>query len=163
MKTISTFFSQLRFFNLLFVLIVTSSVLKAQTTENPVIWEYNIEQTTDGLYEITATAQIDEAWYMYGRNFDEGGPLPLEITFECNDQYELIGEINESKPAIEEEDEIFGITIKHFSGTVSFTQIVKVKGKPVKIPIYIDGQACRKVSGVCVAVSDEHIFEIPAE
>lgn len=138
-----------------------SNNLFAQTTDQTVSWEFETEQISDNEYQLILKADIDKAWYMYGRNIADGGPIPLEINFEENSDYEISGEIAESKAPIKEYDDIFEIEIEYFAGKVNFTQTVTINGKtPVSIAVSIYGQACRKVSGVCIPLNAEHIFTI---
>ncbi len=144
---------------LLLTIIVNTSVF-AQKQQKPVKWDYSIKQINDSIYEMKATAKIAEDWYLYGRNFERGGPMPLDITFECSSKYQIIGVMTESKTAKEETDPFFEIMVKYFSGTVSFTQQVKILEKPLKLPIYVDGQACNKKNGTCMLIKEEHYFKI---
>jgi thiol:disulfide interchange protein DsbD len=133
----------------------------AQNSEQPVSWEFETEQISKNEYRLILKADIDKAWYMYGRNIEDGGPLPLEISFEENSDYTISGDITETETPITEYDDIFEIDIEYFSGKVSFMQTVSISGnRPVSFPVNIYGQACRKVSGVCVPIDAEHIFII---
>ena len=125
----------------------------------PVKWEYRLKKVSNTEYELQALALIDKPWHLYGQYFEAGGPVRLTFTFEDNVDFILTGKTLESpKPKIER-DEIFDIDIQYFTGKALFIQKLKIK-KATEIKVIVEGQACNDNTGMCILVSDEHVFKL---
>ena len=149
---------------IIIIAIFLFSGIKAQIFEsvNPTQWTYTYKKMDNKEIELIIKGQIVEDWHLYGQYFDEGGPIPLKITFEKNDNYELVGRTEESPKPVIEKDEIFNIQVSYFKRYVFFVQRVKLKdpSQPINIKMTMEGQACKESDGMCVMVSDEHTFKI---
>ena len=144
------------FIVLLNILFNTQKV-KAQI-EDPVKFKYSVNLLENNEAELIFDAKIEDKWHLYGQNFPEGGPIPLLFTFETNENYELIGKVEEFPKAHEELDEIFNINVQTFSDKVKFTQKIKIlTDKPFVVKGNLDGQACVEM---CVLVQKNFSFEI---
>ena len=148
------------FLGIILLLFAGVSNLSAQI-QNPVSWEYSSKKISDDEALLTIKAQVESRWHLYGQYFDEGGPMRLTFDFEKSNNYKLIGKVKESpKPKIVH-DEIFDMDVHYFSGTVSFTQKIKLLSeKPFTIKAISEGQACLD-DGACVLEGEE--FEIKVE
>ncbi len=93
-------------------------------------WDAKTEQVDGNTYKITLIATVEDGWYIYSQDLEEGGPKPTEISFD-QAGYTLVGTTSE-EAEIEKEhyDEVFEIDIKKFGRKVEFTQVVKTKGGP---------------------------------
>lgn len=146
-----------KLFILLFIFLLSISTDAQIIT--PVKWEYRVKKVSTAEYELQALALIDKPWHLYGQNFEAGGPVRLTFTFEDNAGFILTGKTSESpKPKIER-DEIFDIDIQYFTDKVLFIQKVKII-KATDIKVIIEGQACNDNTGMCILVSDEHVFKL---
>ncbi len=91
---------------------------------DPVDWEFGSKALEDGSYELTFTATLDDGWYIYSQNIDEGGPIPTSFEF---DDHKANGDITENGDMIEKFDNMFEMQVRKYSKTVSFVANVKAK------------------------------------
>jgi thiol:disulfide interchange protein len=114
-----------------FAAVMCSSGMYAQILD-PVKWSWKAEQTGDGEYNITFTANIDKGWYLYSQFINEGGPIATSFMFEKNADVEVVGKASEKGEITKEGlDPIFEMQIKKFAGKADFVQRVRVKKNTV--------------------------------
>lgn len=116
---------------------------------NPVKWDITSTNSSDNSYEINLQAEIEKDWYIYGLNIEEGGPLPLVITFENADQNLISYTIDETSLPTTTYDEIFEMNVASHSGKTNFTCTFTPKSNITDLNLIIDGQACNKKDGSC--------------
>lgn len=121
----------------LFALILFFNIvpLSAQV-QNPVSWTYSVQKTKTQTWNVRITAKLEERWYIYSQNMDEGGPLPTKITFAQQKQVALRGNPEEVGELHTKFEEVFGMKTKYYEGKVVFEQEVIVKGR---LPITVTG------------------------
>ena len=124
---------------IVFFAVLIQSSLFAQIFE-PVEWTFETKELGGQEYELLMKATIEEHWHLYSQHIDEGGPVPTSFTFEENDNYELIGDVQEPK-SIEEFNDLFGMTLKYFDNEVTFSQKVKISG-PVVVTGFLEFMSC---------------------
>ncbi|WP_236980253.1 protein-disulfide reductase DsbD domain-containing protein [Membranihabitans maritimus] len=110
-----------------FLIVLLSGFSAKSQILNPVEWEFEAIETGDKEFEIKLNATIDKGWHIYSRLTPEGGPIPTSVSFENNRALELIGEIDEEGDLEDKMDDMFGVRVKSYSGSVSFIQGVKLK------------------------------------
>lgn len=146
-----------------FILAFAFVNLSAQVVKTvvPVIWTYEVSKISNTETELIFNARIAYGWHLYGQYFEDGGPIRMVIEFEPNSNYEKTGNTLEiPKPKVEK-DEIFEIEVQYFENSARFVQKINTKGKSgFKIKADINGQACRDKDGMCVLVTDSHVFEL---
>jgi thiol:disulfide interchange protein len=100
--------------------------------------------------ELIFSATIDKGWYIYSLGFDaECGPIPMSITLDKNNSFELKGELTPIKDK-KKHDEIFDCDVRIFEDKGEFRQKVKIlTSNPVIKGIY-EGQVCSEKEGKCV-------------
>ncbi|MEM9546593.1 MAG: protein-disulfide reductase DsbD domain-containing protein [Bacteroidota bacterium] len=86
----------------------------------PINWSFEVNQNKDDTYTFTATAKIDENWVVYSQHTGEGGPIPLEFTYD--DGIAKIGETEEISPAIKKMSKLFEMEVIQFKNEAVFTQ-----------------------------------------
>ena len=91
----------------------------------PVKWSFNKEKISDSEYNLIFKASIDEGWHLYSQFIEDGGPIPTSFSFTESPDYQLIETTIEPKSE-EEWDPNFEMTLKYFSGEVTFVQAIKV-------------------------------------
>ncbi len=123
----------------------------------PVEWVYRVKNISESEFELQAFAIIDKSWHLYGQYFEDGGPVRLKFNFVKNEMFSLTDSVIEKPNPIIERDEIFNIDVHYFIGKAMFSQKVKIN-KPTEIILLIEGQACNDKTGMCVMVSDTHVF-----
>jgi len=101
----------------------------------PVKWTFKAEPSDDNTYILHMDAKVQDGWYIYSQNIDEGGPVPTSFSFEEDANFELIGEVNEvSDHRVAGYDNIFEMEVIKFKKGVSFQQKIKAidPSKPIK-------------------------------
>ena len=127
---------------------------------DPVKWTYSVSETSATEAELVFTAKLDAGWHLYSQYTSDQGPLPISFEFNDSPDYQRIGKVSEPKPH-EEMDEMFGVVVKSFSGTVVFRQKVKrLSGKDFKVSGIFSYQLCN--DGSCIAPEDRDFsFTVP--
>lgn len=121
--------------------ILIQGSLLAQIFE-PVEWSFQSKDLGDGNYELQLKATIEEHWHLYSQFIDEGGPVPTSFAFNASDQYELVDAMAEPN-AIEEFNELFGMTLRYFDTEAVFTQKIKLlTDKPFTITGTLEFMSC---------------------
>jgi thiol:disulfide interchange protein len=130
--------------------------------QSPVSWSFASKEIADGVFELSLTATIDEAWTIYSQHTDpDDGPLPTAFFFDTHDGYELLGEVEEKSATKAAPDPLFdGATVVKFTETpVLFVQQVKVKDPQQAIKGYLTYMACDDKQ--CLPPSDvEFVFNL---
>lgn len=124
---------------------------------DPAHWTYGARSLSDNEVELTLTVKLDAGWHIYSQHSSEGGPIALQATFDKSDNYTRIGALREPKPH-EAMDEMFGVVVRSFDGTVTFRQKIRRntdQAFAVKGSLYY--QLCNE--GSCIAPDDKP-FEI---
>ena len=140
-------------------LLVACLGLQAQQLD-PVKWSYSVKETSPTEAELLFTAKLDAGWHLYSQYTDPNGPLPINFEFEDNAAYQRLGKVLEPKPH-EEMDEVFGVVVKSFGGTVVFRQKVKrLSDKDFTVKGILNYQLCN--DGSCIAPEDrDFVFKVP--
>lgn len=117
----------------IFLLVFVTLAVQAQIHQ-PVKWKIKLEDSKTAEKEIVFTATSDKGWHLYDMNLPKGGPVSTTFTFETLKGAELIGQpVSLVKPTVVY-DELFAMDLRWYSGTVSFTQKVKIND-PAKFKI----------------------------
>lgn len=91
----------------------------------PVTWHFELEKIDATTYDLTATAEIDNGWYVYSQYTEEGGPIPTSFTFENVPAPEH--RAKEHGPERKEGmDELFGINVIKFGQKMTVRQRLTV-------------------------------------
>ena len=104
---------------------VTLLATNAQV-QNPVKWKYEAKKKGVN-YEVVITATVDKPWHIYSQNTGKNGPIPTTITFKTNPLITLNGKVKEAGKLEKIYDKNFQTDVLFYSGSVVFTQIIKVK------------------------------------
>ena len=108
------------------LLLLTIFTVSAQ---NPISWDFSLEEAGNGEADIVAKAIVDQGWYMYDTNIPEGGPNPTSIEFDEIKGAEVSGEFHADKDAVVKFDEIFQMEIGSFTNSITFKQRLKITDK----------------------------------
>ena len=104
---------------------VTLLATNAQV-QNPVKWKYEAKKKGVN-YEVVITATVDKPWHIYSQNTGKNGPIPTTITFKTNPLITLNGKVKEAGKLEKIYDKNFQTDVLFYSGSVVFTQPIKVK------------------------------------
>ena len=153
----------LKFKIFLFFVLVTLSGISVGQVASHVKWKYSTKQLPDNTVELIFTASIDAGWHLYSPYNPPGASKPLEILFNKNAGYQLLGKIIEKQKPKEKFEEIFNVTEKFFEGSAVFSHKIKlVTNKPVTISGTVEGQVCFE-DGMCIAFEDDFSFNVVPE
>lgn len=97
--------------------------------QNPVSWQYSAKKLANQTYEIHLTATIQNPWHVYSQFTPEGGPVPTKISFTQNPLVAITGPVKEVGKLHQKHEEVFGVDVKYFDGTVDFVQVIQLKTK----------------------------------
>lgn len=93
---------------------------------NPVTWKIKLDDTGKPEKNLVFTATLEKGWHVYDMNLPEGGPVSTSFTFETIKGAELIGKPEASSKPATVHDESFGMDLRWYAGSVTFTQKIKV-------------------------------------
>lgn len=148
----------IRFFAFLFFIAVMPLQVIAQTEDEPVVWEQQINKISDTEYELVMQAKILDGWHMYSQFTSEFGSLPSEFTYNGNGTiYELIDGTIESE-TIKEYSEIFEVEETYFKDEATFTQRIKILDPEInQIDVDLFFQVCKEV---CIPMDKKFMFTL---
>lgn len=127
---------------------------KAPDDGTPIHWNFGIQKTGEGTYDLLFKADIDKTWNVYSQFIGEGGPVPTEIIYESKEGVEFVGKGEESGARKEGLDPIFGINVIKFLDKEPFTIRQSITSKPESniISGYLTYMACD--DSHCLAPTD---------
>ena len=109
----------------------------------PVKWKIKLEDSGKPEKEIVFAAVADKGWHLYDMNLPAGGPVSTSITYETMKGAELVGKVVSSVAPTSVYDELFAMNLRWYSGTVTFTQKIKVTdAKAFKLAGELEFMAC---------------------
>ncbi len=123
----------------LFLLIFIASPAWSQILE-PVKWSFDSKDIGNKQYELTFTAKIDNGWYVYSQNIDEGGPVPTSFTIE--EGASLKGDIKEIGQLKQSYDKLFEMEIRKYPKKVDFVATVEAAQLPTQVKGYLTFMTC---------------------
>ncbi|RNC65191.1 cytochrome c biogenesis protein CcdA [Proteiniphilum sp. X52] len=114
------------------------------SAQDIISWDFSVEDAGKGEVNIIARASVQQGWYMYDTKIPDGGPNPTTIEFDKTTGAEAVGEfLPVDKKATVKHDEIFGMEIGTFTGSVTFAQRMKITDKArFSVEGNVRAQAC---------------------
>ncbi|MBR5029562.1 MAG: thioredoxin family protein [Muribaculaceae bacterium] len=128
--------------HLLIVALAFCGIIAQAQMLNPVKWTKSIKMTDDKNGVITFTANIDNGWHLYSNDTPDGGPIPLSIKWDKKDGVKLVGGLKHSKAPTTIDDEMFGMKVRQWEGSVSLSQKFTTTDSKYKIEGEVNYQAC---------------------
>ncbi len=109
------------------LLLLTATAASAQL--NPITWSFSAKKIADKTYELQMTATIQTNWHLYSQVQPEDA-VAMPTTFELNPNplFTLDGKIKEIGKLEKYTDKVLKVSANQYSNTVTFTQVVKMKG-----------------------------------
>lgn len=136
------------------IAILTYGIVSAQIIE-PITWNVVSKMDSETEGHVTVSASVEDSWHIYALSLPDGGPNPTVIDFKATPGVKLIGDLTPSRPAIEEVDMIFHLSLGYWDADVNFIQKFQiVEPGDNKIDVSISFQACNGSS--CIAPSTEN-------
>jgi len=111
---------------------------------DPVKWKMKSVKVSEGVYNLSWRAAIEDGWYVYSRDIEEGGPVPTTFIFEDNKSITFKNKkLKESGPKMKEgEDPIFGMFLRKYAEELEYTTQVKVAGANTKLAGSLEFMTC---------------------
>ncbi len=110
---------------------------------DPVAWTLSVEPTEESsIYNVIATASIDEDWVIYSRETEADGPIPTSYSFADSEAFELVEDYIESKEPHTAYSELFELNVSKFDTEVSLIQKVKLLGSTADIHASVVFMTC---------------------
>lgn len=110
--------------------------------------------------ELIFKATIDEGWYIYSVDFEDCGPIPMTVSYDTKDGFELVGKLRAIKDK-SKHDAIFGCDVRIFEHTGEFRQTIKIlSAKAGSIKGTFEGQVCSEKEGLCVLFEGDFAHEL---
>ena len=103
-----------------FSFFISQSTLIAQL--NPVQWNAELVEISEGEYSLELTAITEKNWVIYSQHIGEDGPIPTIFEIELVDGVTLDGDFVEPSDPIVKMDEMFGMVLTKFKGPATFKQ-----------------------------------------
>jgi len=124
--------------------LMVASAQKDQGILDPVNWSMRSLKTGENTFDLFFDAKIEDGWYIYSQDVDEGGPVPTGIEFNENKNVTFLSEkpVETSKHAKEGFDKLFDMNIKKFAKAVEYKISIKVKGEKEKLAGYLTFMTC---------------------
>ena len=107
-------------------LLLTSLGAKAQIIRDAVSWSHSVEDKSPTEKIIVFSATIKGDWHLYGTELPSGGPTPTSLIVDKIAGAQLVGKLTASKKPIEKHDPNFDMTLRFYSGQVSFRQTLRI-------------------------------------
>lgn len=102
----------------------------AQAQLNPISWTFSAKKISDNTYEVQMKASIQTNWHLYSQTQPEDAvAMPTTFVLSPNPLFTLEGKIKENGKMEKYTDKILKVSANQYSNTVTFTQVVKLKGK----------------------------------
>ena len=120
------YLSGVRRFVLALSLLLLGSGLNAQIVRDAVSWARSIEDKSPTEKILVFTATVKDPWHLYGTELPKGGPTPTHLLVDKIAGAELVGGLVSSQKPIEKYDPNFEMTLRFFSGKVSFRQKIRI-------------------------------------
>jgi len=148
----------MRIIALLLFMVVLPLGSYAQSDDNPVVWEQQVNKISETEYELVMQASIFEGWHLYSQFTSEFGALPIIFKYKvANEKYVLIGGTTESETFTEYSD-IFEVEETFFKENGTFTQRIKILDSSInQIEVYSEYQVCKDV---CIPMDKTFVFTL---
>ena len=123
--------------------LLTTSILNAQI-KTPVKWNITCGEIDNNItITLTFKANIDDGWHIYGMEMPQEGPTPTSFNYTLKKGATPAGSTTANKKAKCGMDNLFGMELCEYSGTVTFQQKMKVSQENgYKIVGYVEYMAC---------------------
>lgn len=108
------------------LLLIAGTIVVAQSNKQ-VQWTFSAKKIADKVYEVHATATINDAYHLYAQVVGVEGPLPTTFTFTKNPLVAIDGKPKEVGKVVKKNEAVWGGVVNYYEKTVDFVQVVKLK------------------------------------
>ena len=118
--------SAVRRFVLSLSILLLGMGLNAQVIRDAVTWSRSVEDKSPTEKILVFTATVKNPWHLYGTELPKGGPTPTHLLVDKIEGAELVGGLTSTQKPIEKYDPNFEMTLRFFSGKVTFRQKIRI-------------------------------------
>ena len=118
------------------------SLVAAAQMQVPVRFNVTEKHVGESEIAIVFTASIEPGWHVYSTGMPDGGPVSVTLTTETAEGAQADGTLQHGKGEISEYDKMFGMTLRYFMNSATFTQRYKITGKTYHVKGYLEYAAC---------------------
>ena len=118
--------SAVRRFVLSLSILLLGMGLNAQVIRDAVTWSRSVEDKSPTEKVLVFTATVKDPWHLYGTELPKGGPTPTHLLVDKIEGAELVGGLTSTQKPIEKYDPNFEMTLRFFSGKVTFRQKIRI-------------------------------------
>ena len=118
--------SAVRRFVLSLSILLLGMGLNAQVIRDAVTWSRSVEDKSPTEKVLVFTATVKNPWHLYGTELPKGGPTPTHLLVDKIEGAELVGGLTSTQKPIEKYDPNFEMTLRFFSGKVTFRQKIRI-------------------------------------
>lgn len=146
---------------ILFFILLSSFILKAQTAEEPIIIETAVKKVSDTEFDIIFSAKLYKGWYLYSQYNPENASLPLEISLQGGETgYKLVGKAVE-EDTFKKYSEIWELKEIVFKEKAIITQRIQLTNKEITtIKLNFFGQVCETA---CINIDENFSISLTGE
>lgn len=111
---------------------------------SPLKWTAEITRVSDRVFQIKATAKIQEGWNVYSA-FTEGedAPIPTKLYFDKNENVKIVSDLKENSSSIQKEyDRQFEMDLVKIKKDVTLTQHFEIAEGTDEVKGLIEYQTC---------------------
>jgi len=113
---------------------------------DPVSWGMRSVKTGENTFDLFFDAAIEDGWYIYSQELEEGGPEPTTFEFTENKNVVFLAEKpvekSDAKNVKEGFDKLFEMQIKKFAKATEYKMPIKVNGSNEKLSGYLLFMTC---------------------
>ena len=123
------------------LLLIATLVANAQMLD-PVKFTSTLKTGKTAEAEIVFSGKIEKGWHVYSTGLGNDGPVSASFNVNKLDGVELVGKLKPVGHEISTFDQLFGMKLRYFEGSVKFVQKVKFTKPNYHIDAYLEFGAC---------------------
>ena len=109
---------------------------------NPVKFTSSLKTNGTPEAEIVFTGKIQSGWHVYSTGLGGDGPISASFNVNKMDGAEAVGKLQPRGNEISKFDNLFGMKLRYFEGSVTFVQKIKFTKPDYHIDVYVEYGAC---------------------
>ena len=109
---------------------------------DPVHFTSKLEMLSGDEAQIVFAAKIDNGWHVYSTGLGNDGPISATFNPVKMDGVKTIGSLTHKGKEISQFDNMFGMKLRYFEGSVTFIQKIKFTKPDYSIDCYLEFGAC---------------------
>lgn len=133
--------AKVRILPILIALIALAPSALAQMVQ-PVHFSTSFKQIDATSAEVVFSGTIDDGWHVYSTELGNDGPIQASLMVNQLAGAELDGKLVARGKEIKKFDNMFGMELRYFEGSVTFAQKVRLTGGDYKVDVSLEYGAC---------------------